>query len=155
MLTLVRHESANGSGGDAGRSLLDEIVREDARQTLAAALKAQFAAYVEHFADQLDENGRRLVVRNGYYSPREVLTAAGAVEVTPRCRPTANDSTPILVSSSGFLGDPAGVGTQVRADGRGVAAAVPAWGCPAGVSGRPWSSSSARRPGCRRPRSLG
>jgi hypothetical protein len=32
---------------------------------LAAALKAEVAAYVEQFADQLDEDSRRLVVRNG------------------------------------------------------------------------------------------
>jgi hypothetical protein len=28
-----------------------------------------------------DENGHRLVVRNGYHQPREVVTSAGAVEV--------------------------------------------------------------------------
>jgi hypothetical protein len=28
----------------------------------------------------VDENGRRLVVRNGYHEPQEVLTSAGAVE---------------------------------------------------------------------------
>src|ERR1700722_19171717 len=60
-----RHGSANGSDADACRSLLDEIVRDGARQMLAAALKAEVAAYVEQFADQLDEDGRRLVVRNG------------------------------------------------------------------------------------------
>ena len=38
--------------------------------------------------DQLDENGHRLVVRNGYHQPRDVLTAAGAVEVTA---PRVND----------------------------------------------------------------
>lgn len=89
MLTVVHDtESANGSGGDAGRSLLDEIVRDGAQQMLAAALKAEVAAYVEQFADQLDENGHRLVVRNGYHQPRDVLTAAGAVEVTA---PRVND----------------------------------------------------------------
>lgn len=34
------------------------------------------------------ENGRRLVVRNGSHQPREVLTSAGAVEVTV---PRVND----------------------------------------------------------------
>ena len=34
---------------------------------------------VAQFADQLDENGHRVVVRNGYHQSREVLTAAGAV----------------------------------------------------------------------------
>jgi hypothetical protein len=80
--------SSNGNGGGAGWSLLDEIVRDGARQMLAAALRAEVSAYVEAFADQLDEDGRRLVVRNGYYQQREVLTAAGAVAVTA---PRVND----------------------------------------------------------------
>lgn len=80
--------SAHRGCGDAGRSLLDEIVRDGARQMLAAALEAEVAAYVEQFADQLDENGRRLVVHNGYHQPRAVLTAAGAAEVTA---PRVND----------------------------------------------------------------
>jgi transposase-like protein len=89
LLTVVHEtESANGGAGGAGRSLLDEIVRDGARQMLAAALKAEVAAYVEQFADQLDEDGRRLVVRNGYHQPRDVLTAAGAVEVIA---PRVND----------------------------------------------------------------
>ena len=45
---------------------------------LAAALQAEVAAYVEQFTDEVDEAGRRLVVRNGYHQPREVTTAAGA-----------------------------------------------------------------------------
>lgn len=56
-------------------------MRDGARQMLAAALKAEVGAYVEQFADQLGENGRRLVGRNGWHKAREVLTAAGAVEV--------------------------------------------------------------------------
>jgi transposase-like protein len=55
---------------------------------LAAALQAEVAVYVEQFADQLDEDGHRLVVRNGYHREREVLTAAGAVAVTA---PRVND----------------------------------------------------------------
>jgi len=88
MLTVV-HDAAEANDKTHGyRSLLDEIVRDGARQMLAAALQAEVAAYVESFADQLDEDGRRLVVRNGYHQPREVLTAAGAVEVTA---PRVND----------------------------------------------------------------
>ena len=60
MLTIV-HDPQVANDETAGhRSLLDEIVRDGARQMLAAALKAEVAAYVEQFADQLDENGRRL-----------------------------------------------------------------------------------------------
>ncbi|MFD6358110.1 IS256 family transposase [Nocardia tengchongensis] len=77
------------NGGAAGfRSLLDEIVRDGARQMLAAALQAEVAAYVEQFAGQVDKNGHRLVVRNGYHEPRTVVTRAGAVEVRA---PRVND----------------------------------------------------------------
>jgi transposase-like protein len=67
----------------AGRvsSVIDEIVREGAQRMLAAALQAEVAAYIAQFADERDENGCRLVVRNGYHEPREVTTAAGAIEV--------------------------------------------------------------------------
>jgi len=88
MLTVVHDAPSPHEDAAAGRSLLDEIVRDGARQMLAAALKAEVAAYVEGFADQLDEDGRRLVVRNGYHLEREVLTAAGAVAVTA---PRVND----------------------------------------------------------------
>ncbi len=54
----------------AGRSLLDEIVRGGTRRMLAAALEAKVAAYIRDQTDQLDEDGRRLVVRNGRYDPR-------------------------------------------------------------------------------------
>jgi putative transposase len=89
MLTVVHDaESANDNDGGAGRSLLDEIVRDGAPQMLEAALKAEVADYIERFADQLDANGHRLVVRNGYHQQREVVTAAGAVSVMA---PRVND----------------------------------------------------------------
>lgn len=88
MFTVVQNASvADGEAGSSG-SLLDEIVRDGARQMLAAALKAEVAAYIAQFADQLDDNGHRLVVRNGYHAEREVLTAAGAVRVKA---PRVND----------------------------------------------------------------
>ena len=67
----------DGTDTVAARSLLDEIVREGARQMLAAALQAEVAAYIEAHAGELDENGHRLVVRNGYHREREVLTLMG------------------------------------------------------------------------------
>jgi transposase-like protein len=71
-----------------GGSLIDEIVREGARRMLAAALEAEVAAYIAAHADQVDERGRRLVVRNGRAEPRQVLTSAGAVQVVA---PRVND----------------------------------------------------------------
>jgi putative transposase len=86
MLTVV-HDSDSSNDGRS-RSLLDEIVRDGARQMLAAALAAEVAAYIDAHAGEVDEHGRRLVVRNGHHHQREVLTAAGAVSVTA---PRVND----------------------------------------------------------------
>jgi transposase-like protein len=89
MLTVVPGDDSDDEGGAAPTgSLIDEIVREGARRMLAEALRAEVDAYVAAFTGELDENGRRLVVRNGYHAPREVLTSAGAVEVTA---PRVND----------------------------------------------------------------
>ncbi|WP_307568692.1 IS256 family transposase [Streptosporangium lutulentum] len=78
----------DSSSTAAASSLIDEIVREGARKMLAAALQAEVDAYIAAFADERDAAGRRLVVRNGSHQPREILTAAGAIEVTA---PRVND----------------------------------------------------------------
>jgi transposase-like protein len=69
-------------------SLLDEIAREGARRMLAAALRAEADTYINQFLGELDEDGHRLVVGNGYAEPRSVMCAAGAVEVRA---PRVND----------------------------------------------------------------
>jgi transposase-like protein len=74
--------------------LIDEIVRDGARRMLAAALEAEVAAYLAAHASEVDEQGRRLVVRNGHAKPRQVLTSAGAVEVVaPRVNDKRTDET--------------------------------------------------------------
>jgi transposase-like protein len=81
-------EAAGEAAATVGGSLIDELVREGARRMLAAALEAEVAAYIAAHASELDERGRRLVVRNGKAEPRQVLTSAGAVEVVA---PRVND----------------------------------------------------------------
>jgi transposase-like protein len=89
MLTVVPGEgSGHESGKDGSPPLIDEIVREGARRMLAEALRAEVDAYIAAHAAERDENGHRLVVRNGSHQPREVLTSAGAIEVTA---PRVND----------------------------------------------------------------
>ncbi|MFJ2833157.1 IS256 family transposase [Streptomyces sp. NPDC087263] len=83
MLSVV-----NADGATPNSSLIDEIVREGARRMLAAALGAEGNAYIAELADQRDELGRRLVVRNGFHQPRKVTTSAGTVEVKA---PRVND----------------------------------------------------------------
>jgi transposase-like protein len=89
MLTVVPDSASNDGRPATGEvSLIDQIVRDGARRMLAEALRAEVDAYVAAFAGERDGQGHRLVVRNGYHQPREVLTAAGAVEVTA---PRIND----------------------------------------------------------------
>jgi putative transposase len=85
MLKVVQEGS---EANETGASVLDEIVRDGARQMLAAALRAEVAAYVDAHRGEVDGESRRLVVRNGFHEPREVTTAAGAVEVR---QPRVND----------------------------------------------------------------
>ena len=61
---------------------LDEIARAGARRMLAEALEAEAAR------EQRDEQGRALVVRNGYAREREVLLGAGSVALKA---PRVND----------------------------------------------------------------
>ena len=90
MLKVIHQENDANAHGPAGvgGSLLDELARDGARAMLAAALQAEVAAYVEAHADLVDEDGHRLVVRNGCHAPRGVATAAGAVPVRA---PRVND----------------------------------------------------------------
>ena len=88
MLTVVSEPASGADRQLGGSSLIDKIVREGARRMLAEALQAEVDAYVAQFADERDEHGRRLVVRNGSHQPREVLTSAGAVQVRA---PRVND----------------------------------------------------------------
>jgi putative transposase len=84
MLKVVAH----GAAREDLAAGLDEIVREGARQMLAAALEEEVAAYIAAHAGDRDGDGRRLVVRNGHARPREVTTVAGAIEVRA---PRVND----------------------------------------------------------------
>ncbi len=74
---------------------LDELAREGARRMLAAALEAEVDAYLAVYDAERDEHGRRLVVRNGHARQREVMTAAGAIQVHA---PRVNDRRTDLVT---------------------------------------------------------
>jgi hypothetical protein len=77
MLTVVNSNdpapaassSSSPRGATMGGSLIDEIVRDGARRMLAAALEAEVAAYIAAHTSEVDDHGRRLVVRNGHASP--------------------------------------------------------------------------------------
>jgi len=67
---------------------LDELAREGARRMIAAALDAEVDEYVTSFVGELDEDGRRLVVRNGRARERRVTVGSGTVPIRA---PRVND----------------------------------------------------------------
>ena len=73
------------------RSSLDTLVREGAQKMLQAAIDSEVEEFIAQRAHKVDENGKRLVVRNGYLPPREVVTGAGALEIQ---QPRARDNDP-------------------------------------------------------------
>jgi transposase-like protein len=87
MLKVV-HDTETVYENTTGESLLDAIARDGAQQMLAVALQAEVDAYIDAHRADVDENGHRLVVRNGHHEPRQVTTAAGAVQVH---QPRVND----------------------------------------------------------------
>ena len=66
---------------EEARSVLDEIVREGARHMLQMAIEAEVAAYIEAHQHLRDQQGHRLVVRNGHQGERQILTGAGPLPV--------------------------------------------------------------------------
>jgi putative transposase len=70
------------------KDALNEILRQGAQQMLAQAIENEVAEYLGRHADQRDEDGRRLVVRNGYLPARDLQTGVGLVEV---CQPRVRD----------------------------------------------------------------
>ena len=152
MLTVVSDSADREDSGPARSStssLIDEIVREGARRMLAEALRAEVDAYVARFAEVRDDNGHRLVVRNGTHASRDVLTSAGSVPVVPA--PRVNDKR---------------VDPETGERQRFSSAILPAWarktpqiepgasrcctctGCRPGISCRRWGSSLAARRAC-------
>lgn len=86
-------ESGEAGGGvlriaAPSRDPLHELVRQGARQMIAQALDEEVHEYLDAHAGVCDQDGHRMVVRNGHKSPRQILTGVGAVAV---CQPRVND----------------------------------------------------------------
>jgi putative transposase len=67
---------------------LDDLAREGAKRMIAAALEAEVSEYVASFAEELGEDGKRLVVRNGRAKERRVTVGSGTVGIRA---PRVND----------------------------------------------------------------
>jgi putative transposase len=67
---------------------LDDLAREGARRMIAAALRAEADEYLARFAEEIDEDGHRLVVGNGRARERKVTVGSGTVPIRA---PRVND----------------------------------------------------------------
>jgi transposase-like protein len=72
----------------APRDLLQELLRNGARDMLARAIEQEVQDYLDAHASILDARGHRLVVRNGYKDERTIQTGLGDI---PVCQPRVND----------------------------------------------------------------
>ena len=73
--------------GLTAHDALTEILRTGAQKMLMAAIDREVSDYINDRIDLVDENGRRLVVRNGSLPERDILTGIGPIAVTqPRVR---------------------------------------------------------------------
>jgi len=70
------------------RLTLDDLAREGALRMIAAALEAEVDQYVAAFAEERDEDGRRLVVRNGKAKGRKLTIGSGTLAIRA---PRVND----------------------------------------------------------------
>ena len=67
--------------GKTPGDVLEELARRGARQLLAQAMEAEVAEHVGKHRNLTDEEGRRLVVRNGHLPERELVTGIGPLKV--------------------------------------------------------------------------
>ena len=70
------------------QDILTEILRKGAQQLLVDAIEQEVQDYIGRYQEQRDENGHRLVVRNGHLPQRTLQTPVGDVEVK---QPRVND----------------------------------------------------------------
>ncbi len=77
-----------GEDNEEIKVTLDDLAREGARRMIAAALEAEVEEYVGSFADEVNEDGRRLVVRNGRGKERRLTVGSGTLAIRA---PRVND----------------------------------------------------------------
>ncbi len=75
-------------GQIGARDVLTEILRQGAQRMLTMAIETEVEEYLAEHCRQLEQNGHRLVVRNGYLPQRQIQTGIGQVAVR---QPRVND----------------------------------------------------------------
>lgn len=86
---------------EAINDLLTEVIRNGAKQLLAAAVDAEVKEFLAQYSDHQVDQGKARFVRNGYLPEREIQTGIGAVGVqVPRVRDRGFNKDGITFNSS-------------------------------------------------------
>jgi putative transposase len=72
---------------DEEKPFFEQLLQEGARKLLQAAIENEIIEYIQFHKDRRDEEGQRLVVRNGHLPEREIVSGVGPIKVRqPRVR---------------------------------------------------------------------
>lgn len=83
----MKHSTGTASISASSFDPLAEALREGARKMLAAGLMAEVEAYCRYYERLKDDEGNRLVTRNGFAPERELQTGLGPIPVSrPKIR---------------------------------------------------------------------
>ncbi len=78
---MIKNNVVQMEGRDGLTDPLSERLKTGARQLIAQAVEAELQELLTEYAGQQGEEGKAVVVRNGYLPERELQTALGPVTV--------------------------------------------------------------------------
>ena len=62
-------------------SVLEKVARDGARKMLQLAMENEVEEFITKYSTLTDENGRKIVTKNGYMPERQILTGIGPLEI--------------------------------------------------------------------------
>lgn len=62
-------------------SLLEDFVRQGAQKMLQYAIETEVDNFVQNYKDRTDQEGHRLVVKNGHHAARDILSSIGKIPI--------------------------------------------------------------------------
>lgn len=63
-------------------SVLEQVARQGAQKMLQLALKNEVEEFIQKYSNLKDENGKKVVTKNGYMPQRDIVTGMGPLTIT-------------------------------------------------------------------------
>jgi putative transposase len=79
---------------------LTSLLRSETRELIKKAVQSELVEFLSQYQDMTDNQGRPLVVRNGYLPEREIITGIGPVEIKVQMT-----QRPVIEADKGFISD--------------------------------------------------